>query len=151
MVSRLYIFYKKIIVFLYKHKIIKDKIKLLESININLYDTKWGFIEYDFILDNIIDEIEFLKYVNSLDIKNNRIDIKINRKYTTFSRWYSDKGYYINQDYFYIWLKEVKDILKLNKNIKIDTHILQYNNVKIINIQNEYNKLLDKVISVLKI
>lgn len=149
--SRLYIFYKKIIVFLYKHKIIKDKIKLLESININLYDTKWGFVEYDFILDNIIDEIEFLKYVNSLDIKNNRIDIKINRKYTTFSRWYSDKGYYINQDYFYIWLKEVKDILKLNKNIKIDTHILQYNNVKIINIQNEYNKLLDKVISVLKI
>lgn len=149
--SRLYIFYKKIIVFLYKHKIIKDKIKLLESININLYDTKWGFVEYDFILDNIIDEIEFLKYVNSLDIKNNRIDIKINRKYNTFSRWYSDKGYYINQDYFYIWLKEVKDILKLNKNIKIDTHILQYNNVKIINIQNEYNKLLDKVISVLKI
>lgn len=149
--SRLYIFYKKIIVFLYKHKIIKDKIKLLESININLYDTKWGFVEYDFILDNIIDEIEFLKYVNSLDIKNNRIDIKINRKYSTFSRWYSDKGYYINQDYFYIWLKEVKDILKLNKNIKIDTHILQYNNVKIINIQNEYNKLLDKVISVLKI
>lgn len=149
--SRLYIFYKKIIVFLYKHKIIKDKIKLLESININLYDTKWGFVEYDFILDNIIDEIEFLKYVNSLDIKNNRIDIKINRKYTTFSRWYSDKGYYINQDYFYIWLKEVNNILKLNKNIKIDTHILQYNNVKIINIQNEYNKLLDKVISVLKI
>jgi hypothetical protein len=150
-VSRLYIFYKKIIVFLYKHKIIKDKIKLLESININLYDTKWGFIEYDFILGNIIDEIEFLKYVNSLDIKNKRIDIKINRKHTTFSRWYSDDGYYINQVYFYIWLNEVKNILKLNNNLKINTHILQYNNVKIISIQNEYNKLLDKVISVLKI
>lgn len=149
--SRLYIFYKKIIVFLYKHKIIKDKIKLLESININLYDTKWGFVEYDFIVDNIIEEIELLKSINSLDIKKDRIDIKINRKYNTFSKWYSDNGYYINQDYFYIWLKEVKGILKLNKNIKIDTHILQYNNVKIINIQNEYNKLLDKVISVLKI
>lgn len=149
--SRLYIFYKKIIVFLYKHKIIKDKIKLLESININLYDTKWGFIEYDFILGNIMDEIEFLKYVNSLDIKNKRIDIKINRKHTTFSRWYSDDGYCINQVYFYIWLNEVKNILKLNNNLKINTHILQYNNVKIISIQNEYNKLLDKVISVLKI
>lgn len=149
--SRLYIFYKKIIVFLYKHKIIKDKIKLLESININLYDTKWGFVEYDFILDNIIEEIELLKSINSLDIKKDRIDIKINRKYNTFSKWYSDNGYYINQDYFYIWLKEVKNILKLNKNIKIDTHILQYNNVKINNIKNEYNKLLDKIVSVLKI
>ena len=151
MVSRLYIFYKKIIVFLYKHKIIKDKIKLLESININLYDTKWGFVEYDFILDNIIEEIELLKSINSLDIKKDRIDIKINRKYNTFSKWYSDNGYYINQDYFYIWLKEVKNILKLNKNIKIDTHILQYNNVKINNIQNEYNNLLEKIVTVLKI
>lgn len=149
--SRLYIFYKKIIVFLYKHKIIKDKIKLLESVNINLYDTKWGFVEYDFILDNIIEEIELLKSINSLDITKDRIDIKINRKYITFSKWYSDKGYYINQDYFYIWLKEVNNILKLNKNIKIDTHILQYNNVKIINIQNEYNNLLEKIVTVLKI
>lgn len=149
--SRLYIFYKKIIVFLYKHKMVKDKIKLLESVNINLYDTKWGFIEHDFILDNIIEEIKFLKYVNSLDIKTNRIDIKINRKHTTFSRWYSDEGYYINQDYFYIWLNEVKNILRLNNNLKSSTHILQYNNAKIISIQNEYNKLLDKITSVLKI
>lgn len=149
--SRLYIFYKKIIVFLYKHKIIKDKIKLLESVNIDLYDTKWGFIGYNFILNNIMEEIEFLKYVNSLDIKSKRIDIKINRKYNTFSRWYTDDEYYINQDYFYIWLNEVKNILKLNKNLKINTHILQYNNVKIISIQNEYNKLLDKIVDILKI
>ena len=101
--------------------------------------------------ESIIEEIELLKSINSLDIKKDRIDIKINRKYNTFSKWYSDNGYYINQDYFYIWLKEVKDILKLNKNIKIDTHILQYNNVKINNIKNEYNNLLDKIVSVLKI
>lgn len=149
--TKLYLYYKKLIVFLFKHNIVRDKCKLLECIDLNLYDPKWEFIEHNFILNNIIEEIDFLKKINSLNLESERIDVTIKRKITTFNIWYSNNGYRIDLNHFYIWLNEVKKILKLHNGMKLNNNILQYNHMKIKAIQNEYSVLINKMVTILKL
>ena len=149
--KKIYILYKKLIIFLYKNKIIKDKIKLLKNVDINFYNPEWAVIEQNFLYNNIINEIQILKNINNLNVNTDRIVVETNNIRQTYSVWYSDEGYVIQSDIFYVWLEEVRKIFLLNSKININNHITQYNQMKIRGLENYYNNTLNNIIFILKI
>lgn len=149
--NKIYLLYKKMIVFLYKKKIIKNKFTLLQCIPIDFYAPKWEFIHTDFLFSNIILEIEFLKSINKLDLTQDRITAVVSKHNKSFSQWYTDNGFSISNDVFYIWLKEVRKVISLHNTIQTNNHIGQYNSIKLKAIQNDYTNVINYIFSALKI
>lgn len=149
--NKIYLLYKKMIVFLYKKKIIKNKFTLLQCIPIDFYAPEWEFIHTDFLFSNIILEIEFLKSINKLDLTQDRITAVVSKHNKSFSQWYTDNGFSISNDVFYIWLKEVRKVISLHNTIQTNNHIAQYNSIKLKAIQNDYTNIINYIFSALKI